>query len=60
MTYVPLDELPDTQISPAATMYVPPLRQREPDPDILNWFDETDKEATPPRSDRAVGKGQRT
>ena len=40
VTYITLDELPSTQISPAATLYVPPLPPREAEPDIVRWYDE--------------------
>jgi hypothetical protein len=38
MTYVRLGDLPDADVSPAATMYVPPLAKRRPDPEIVDWY----------------------
>jgi uroporphyrin-III C-methyltransferase len=36
---VRLETLPRTDVSPAETLYVPPLRQRQSDPRILKWLD---------------------
>jgi hypothetical protein len=33
-----LKRLPDTRISPNATLFVPPLRQRPPDARVKRWF----------------------
>jgi uncharacterized protein YabN with tetrapyrrole methylase and pyrophosphatase domain len=40
VTHLALDELQQVDVSPAATMYVPPLPEREPDPEIMNWYRE--------------------
>ena len=37
---IPLATLPKTTISPAITIYVPPLGERADDPRIMRWFDE--------------------
>lgn len=37
---IPLIELPSTDIAPLAMLYVPPLPQRPPAPDILEWLEQ--------------------
>jgi hypothetical protein len=32
--------LSEAEVTPMMTLYIPPLKQRPPDPDILRWFDE--------------------
>lgn len=40
VTYVALGDLANVEVSPAATLYVPPIAGRSPDPGIMNWYHE--------------------
>jgi precorrin-6B methylase 1 len=53
---MPLSTLPEAEVHPMVTMYVPPLPQRISDPTIIRWFDE----AAPTRNTAAARASRRS